>query len=198
MATENCWQQMGWTSTKWGTKWRIILWLEPTGALSSDLQTSAGQQPIIFYKIKMDVIFRFIEAQHKFRVVKIHPKEALISFWNREVINYDDPRISLVHSDFEILENKPAPVFNKGKFGFFCQCTGHSTWSTQHAPSHNFFSVVSPSDGKFRALRMEFSLPPSSYATMAIREVLKLDTSIKKQTQLNTSWFNWDWSILFY
>ncbi|KAM8861797.1 pseudouridylate synthase 7 homolog isoform 1-T2 [Synchiropus picturatus] len=75
-----------------------------------------------------------------------------------EVIQYDDPRISLVHTDFEKLENKPAPVFNK--------------------------------EGKFRALRMEFSLPPSTYATMAIREVLKLDTSIKKQTQLNTTWFN--------
>ncbi|XP_034391685.1 pseudouridylate synthase 7 homolog [Cyclopterus lumpus] len=75
-----------------------------------------------------------------------------------EVIQYDDPRISLVHSDVEILENKPAPVFNK--------------------------------EGKYRALRMEFSLPPSTYATMAIREVLKLDTSIKKQTQLNTTWFN--------
>ncbi|KAK5615426.1 multisubstrate pseudouridine synthase 7 [Crenichthys baileyi] len=75
-----------------------------------------------------------------------------------EVINYDNPRISLVHSDFEKLENKPAPVFNK--------------------------------EGKYRALRMEFSLPPSTYATMAIREVLKLDTSIKKQTQLNTVWFN--------
>ncbi|XP_014831680.1 PREDICTED: pseudouridylate synthase 7 homolog isoform X1 [Poecilia mexicana] len=75
-----------------------------------------------------------------------------------EVIHYDDPRISLVHSDFEKLENKPAPVFKK--------------------------------DGKYRALRMEFSLPPSTYATMAIREVLKLDTSIKKQTQLNTVWFN--------
>uniref|UniRef100_A0A8C3AB27 Pseudouridylate synthase 7 homolog n=1 Tax=Cyclopterus lumpus TaxID=8103 RepID=A0A8C3AB27_CYCLU len=74
------------------------------------------------------------------------------------VIQYDDPRISLVHSDVEILENKPAPVFNK--------------------------------EGKYRALRMEFSLPPSTYATMAIREVLKLDTSIKKQTQLNTTWFN--------
>uniref|UniRef100_A0AAX7UCK9 Pseudouridylate synthase 7 homolog n=1 Tax=Astatotilapia calliptera TaxID=8154 RepID=A0AAX7UCK9_ASTCA len=74
------------------------------------------------------------------------------------VINYDDPRVSLVHSDFEKLENKPAPVFNK--------------------------------EGKYRALRMEFSLPPSTYATMAIREVLKLDTSIKKQTQLNTTWFN--------
>ncbi|TNN75981.1 Pseudouridylate synthase 7 [Liparis tanakae] len=75
-----------------------------------------------------------------------------------EVIQYDDPRISLVHSDVEILENKPAPVFNK--------------------------------EGKYRALRMEFSLPPSTYATMAIREVLKLDTSIKIQTQLNTTWFN--------
>uniref|UniRef100_A0A8D0D3B5 Pseudouridine synthase 7 n=1 Tax=Sander lucioperca TaxID=283035 RepID=A0A8D0D3B5_SANLU len=74
------------------------------------------------------------------------------------VIKYDDPRISLVHSDFEKLENKPAPVFNN--------------------------------EGKYRALRMEFSLPPSTYATMAIREVLKLDTSIKKQTQLNTTWFN--------
>lgn len=33
----------------------------------------------------------------------------------REVIQYDDPRISLVHTDFEKLENKPAPVFNKGR-----------------------------------------------------------------------------------
>ncbi|XP_034735894.1 pseudouridylate synthase 7 homolog isoform X1 [Etheostoma cragini] len=75
-----------------------------------------------------------------------------------EVIKYDDPRVSLVHSDLEKLENKPPPVFNE--------------------------------EGKYRALRMEFSLPPSTYATMAIREVLKLDTSIKKQTQLNTTWFN--------
>ncbi|XP_013872268.1 pseudouridylate synthase 7 homolog [Austrofundulus limnaeus] len=75
-----------------------------------------------------------------------------------EVIRYDDPKISLVHSDFEKLKNKPPPVFNK--------------------------------EGKYRALKMEFSLPPSTYATMAIREVLKLDTSIKKQTELNTLSFN--------
>ncbi|XP_031310566.1 pseudouridylate synthase 7 homolog isoform X2 [Camelus dromedarius] len=47
---------------------------------------------------------------------------------------------------------------------------------------------VFASEGKYRALKMEFSLPPSTYATMAIREVLKMDTSIKKQTQLNTTW----------
>uniref|UniRef100_A0A4W5MPE7 Pseudouridylate synthase 7 homolog n=1 Tax=Hucho hucho TaxID=62062 RepID=A0A4W5MPE7_9TELE len=75
-----------------------------------------------------------------------------------EVINYDDPRISLVHTDVEKLEDQPPPVFNK--------------------------------EGKYRALRMEFSLPPSTYATMAIREVLKMDTSIKNQTQLNTIWLN--------
>ncbi|KAB5565785.1 hypothetical protein PHYPO_G00245480 [Pangasianodon hypophthalmus] len=75
-----------------------------------------------------------------------------------ELIHYDDPRVPLVHTDVEKLENKPAPVFL--------------------------------TEGKYKALKMEFSLPPSTYATMAIREVLKMDTSIKNQTQLNTVWLN--------
>ncbi|TRY56943.1 hypothetical protein DNTS_023878 [Danionella cerebrum] len=47
---------------------------------------------------------------------------------------------------------------------------------------------VYPKEGKQWALRMDFSLPSSAYATMAVREVLKMDTSIKSQTQLNTIW----------
>lgn len=43
-------------------------------------------------------------------------------------------------------------------------------------------------DGKYKALKMELSLPSSSYATMAVREVLKCGTSAAYQTTLNTTW----------
>ena len=34
---------------------------------------------------------------------------------SREVIQYDDPKVSLVHTDVEKLEDKPGPVFNTGR-----------------------------------------------------------------------------------
>lgn len=41
------------------------------------------------------------------------------------------------------------------------------------------------SAGKYRALKMEFDLPSSSYATMLVREILKTDTSPSYHTTLN-------------
>uniref|UniRef100_A0A671PUE8 Pseudouridylate synthase 7 homolog n=1 Tax=Sinocyclocheilus anshuiensis TaxID=1608454 RepID=A0A671PUE8_9TELE len=88
-----------------------------------------------------------------YRRILIRPRDVS---W--ELIQYDDPRVPLVHTDVEKLENAPAPLYLK--------------------------------EGKYRALKMEFSLPSSTYATMAVREVLKMDTSIKNQTRLNSSWLN--------
>lgn len=64
----------------------------------------------------------------------------------REVIQYDDPRISLVHSDFEKLENKPAPVFNKGRnYNWFSSLltSDYKMLFLAHAGSLNFYYSVS-------------------------------------------------------
>lgn len=42
-------------------------------------------------------------------------------------------------------------------------------------------------DGKFKAIKLELSLSSSSYATMALREVLKSGTSAAYHTTLNVT-----------
>ena len=45
-------------------------------------------------------------------------------------------------------------------------------------------------DGAFLGLVLEFSLPSSSYATMALREITKMDMSAEFQTSLNDAGTN--------
>ena len=42
-------------------------------------------------------------------------------------------------------------------------------------------------DGKFLALKLQFQLPPSCYATTALRELLSCDSSYQAQAQLNAN-----------
>ena len=48
---------------------------------------------------------------------------------------------------------------------------------------------------KDKALKVEFSLPSGAYATMAIRELLKMDTSSHYQSQLNSMETNLDTAV---
>ena len=70
-----------------------------------------------------------------------------------ETVNYDDPTVSLVRTDYDRMTSVPEPV--------------------------------SVSDGQYRALKMKFNLPSSSYATMLVREILKTDTSPSYHSALN-------------
>ena len=46
-------------------------------------------------------------------------------------------------------------------------------------------TLVVPPGGNYLALQIELTLPPSCYATMAIREVLKCETASSHQATLN-------------
>ena len=62
-----------------------------------------------------------------------------------------------------------------------------STWMwTTSRGNHHQSLLLKANIGLWR-----WTFPRSTYATLAIQEVFKMDTSIKNQTQLNRSWLRW-------
>lgn len=53
-------------------------------------------------------------------------------------------------------------------------------------PHPSCHSAHTHTEGSLKAVKVEFSLPPACYATMAVRELVKMDTSAAFQTTLNT------------
>jgi tRNA pseudouridine13 synthase len=52
-------------------------------------------------------------------------------------------------------------------------------------PNYNVNEHPSPKDGKNKALRIQFSLPQATYATMLFRELTKQSSAVNFQSQLS-------------
>lgn len=87
-----------------------------------------------------------------YRKILVKPKDMS---W--KICMYGDYKISLIHTDLEVLKNKENSV--------------------ETNPMDNI--------GDHKAVKIEMTLPTSCYATSALREILISDSSFKSQTELN-------------
>ena len=116
--------------------------------------------------------------QGAYRRVIVRPKD--LTF---EVLQYDDPTAELTPSNFEAI----LAAEESGKGGGQSAATAEAA---TEAPADG--SDAGGADGNngsqgeiFQALRVQFTLPSSSYATMFLRELCKQDSSTKHAKSLN-------------
>ena len=89
----------------------------------------------------------------------------------RDIFRYDDVTIPQVLSDVDIMEGKEPPQPSSG--------------IVKNISNVLIMLFFGDTEGQLKGVRLEFSLPPSSYATMVIRELTHLDTSSAYQATLN-------------
>uniref|UniRef100_A0A0E0C8C3 TRUD domain-containing protein n=1 Tax=Oryza meridionalis TaxID=40149 RepID=A0A0E0C8C3_9ORYZ len=113
-----------------------------------------------------------------------------------DLITYTDEKIPLVETDLDVLsKTKPLEV-NELLSDGISSCTSHDSGleaSLDASESINGASLVvaeaksigSSDTLEKLAIKLAFTLPASSYATMAIRELMKTSTSVAHQKTLN-------------
>ena len=84
-----------------------------------------------------------------------------------EIIQYDDYTVSLIENDVQLMQNAGT---NEKK----TEITGNSVCNK----------------GKYMALKLTLTLPASSYATSALRELLTDESSYQSQNALNKEFEN--------
>ena len=92
-------------------------------------------------------------------------------FQFRSFIRYDDPTEKLCNTDVDKLENAPEPMGIEGN------CFSEANLFLE-------LSAVCILDGKYLALKVEFTLGTSQYATMALREIMRAETSSQAQSSI--------------
>jgi tRNA pseudouridine13 synthase len=101
-----------------------------------------------------------------------------------DVVAYDDPSAPLATTDRDQLPPGQWPLPAKGA------AAASSSSSSTAAPAPSLAATTasgSSSSGAYTGLRLSLSLPKSAYATMALREVMKVSTAKLEQAALNAA-----------
>lgn len=114
-------------------------------------------------------VFRKYTLGGTYRKIAVVPSKVS---W--QVVRYSDATKPLIHSDMDIIQKKAAFKEEPGKT------------LVSFLLDEMLTNLLLSSEGAYKALVLDFCLPSSVYATMALRELLKCDTSARHQTTLNS------------